>query len=95
MCEFCSADDIRQLFSVIKFSETGSNSRVKEECAYMNFLEYLDECEKSKQTFLISLFEIGVRNGAKAKILNRHKLEWPLVHVKWKPDCCPFKMYFH
>ena len=34
------------MFKKVQFSEEGSNDRVKEEGAYMMFLEYLDECEK-------------------------------------------------
>ena len=39
-------DVVRKMFKKVQFSESGSNARVKEESAYMMFLEYLDECEK-------------------------------------------------
>ena len=39
-------DTIRKMFSTIKFSEVGSNSRVSEETAYAYFIDYLEDCEK-------------------------------------------------
>ena len=42
----CMIDIVRRVFTKVRFSEDGSNARVKEESAYMMFLEYLDECEK-------------------------------------------------
>ena len=34
------------MFTEIKFSEKGTNARVSEEQAYMNFINYLEVCEK-------------------------------------------------
>ena len=33
-------DDIRKVFNEIRFSEEGSSERVKEEAAYMKFIDY-------------------------------------------------------
>ena len=42
------------MFKKVHFSEDGSNDRVKEESAYMMFLDYLDECEKGIDWMLIA-----------------------------------------
>ncbi len=39
------ADDIRNLFTVLKYSVKGSNDRIKEEASYMFFIDYMDDCE--------------------------------------------------
>lgn len=38
------------MFTVVKFSENGSNSRDKEEAAYMFFVTYMDDCEGGNNT---------------------------------------------
>ena len=38
------------MFTVVKFSENGSNSRDKEEAAYMFFVNYMDDCEGGNNT---------------------------------------------
>lgn len=35
------------MFTVIKYSEEGSNEREKEEATFMFFVDYLDDCEGS------------------------------------------------
>ncbi len=45
---FSLTDYVRTVFKAIKFSEKGTNTRTKEESAYMMFLNYIDECEKGK-----------------------------------------------
>lgn len=44
-------DSIRKLFSLIKFSEKGSNDRECEERAFMFFINYLEDCEKSEHSY--------------------------------------------
>lgn len=39
-------DVVRKVFGKVRFSEEGSNARIKEQSAYMMFIEYLEECEK-------------------------------------------------
>lgn len=39
-----SAEQMKSLFKV-KFSEKGSNVRVKEEQTYVFFVDFIDECE--------------------------------------------------
>ena len=41
-------DSVRSLFKQVKFSEEGSNARLKEQNSYMMFLDYLDDCERGK-----------------------------------------------
>ena len=45
-------DGIRKLFKV-RFSEEGSNAKIKEQNAYMMFIDYLEDCEKG-ESFAIS-----------------------------------------
>ena len=42
-CTQITVDEVRKLFKNVKFSEAGSNSRDREENAYMDFLRYLDD----------------------------------------------------
>ena len=44
---FC-ADKLRNLFTDIKYSEKGSSIRIREETAFMYFVDYLDDCEGGK-----------------------------------------------
>lgn len=53
-------DYVRKVFKDIHFSEQGSNSRTKEETAYMMFLKYLDHCEKSMHGTV--LYNVHVRD---------------------------------
>jgi len=39
------ADKLRNLFTSIKYSQKGSSSRIREETAFMQFIDYLDDCE--------------------------------------------------
>ena len=39
---------IKNLFKVM-YSEVGSNERAKEECTYIYFIDYLEECEEGIQ----------------------------------------------
>ena len=39
-------DLVRKLFVTIRFSEKGSNDRIKEEATYMMFIEYLELIEE-------------------------------------------------
>lgn len=39
-------DTIRKMFTEIKYSESGTNARAREEDAYMFFIDYLDDCER-------------------------------------------------
>lgn len=38
-------DDFRKLFTHVRYSDVGCNSRVKEEQTYMFFIDYLEDCE--------------------------------------------------
>jgi len=40
-----SLDSLRKLFTVIRYSNKGTTSRVKEETAFSYFVDYLDACE--------------------------------------------------
>jgi hypothetical protein len=40
-----TADIVRKLFIIIRYSVEGSNERQKENRAYMYFIDYLDDCE--------------------------------------------------
>ncbi len=37
---------IRKLFEVVRYSEAESNERENEECTYVFFVDYLEECEE-------------------------------------------------
>lgn len=39
-------DSIRTMFTIVRYSEKGSNEREREESSYMYFIDYLDDCEK-------------------------------------------------
>lgn len=39
-------DTVRKLFTVIRYSEAGTNARIMEETTYMYFIDYLDDCER-------------------------------------------------
>jgi len=41
-------DLIRNMFTIIKYSEKGTTERFNEEATYINFVRYLDECEKGR-----------------------------------------------
>lgn len=41
-------DIIIEIFKEVRYSESGSNDRIKEEATYALFIDYLDECEKGK-----------------------------------------------
>ena len=41
-----SADKIRKLFDVIKYSERGSNAYAKETATFMMFIDFLEDCER-------------------------------------------------
>ena len=43
-------DQLRKMFTDIKFSPTGSSGRDKEEAAYMFFLNYLEDCERESNS---------------------------------------------
>ena len=45
MCHDLSGE-LRKMFTIIKFSEKGSNRRDTEEAVYMFFVDFLDDCEK-------------------------------------------------
>ena len=40
-------DIIRHLFTEIRYSDKGTSERVREEAAFMYFIDYLDDCERS------------------------------------------------
>ena len=44
---FLIADTVRKVFTDIKFSDRGTNDRELEERAFMYFVYYPDDCEKS------------------------------------------------
>ena len=39
------------MFTHVRYSKMGTNARAKEEQAYMFFIDFLEECEQSKQGF--------------------------------------------
>lgn len=41
-------DLIHTLFTEIWYSEAGTNARIKEEAAFMYFIDYLDDCARGK-----------------------------------------------
>ena len=41
-------DVIRHLFTQIRYSDKGTSERVREETAFMYFIDYLDDCERSR-----------------------------------------------
>ena len=43
-------DDIRKLFTDVKYSEMGCNDRAREEATFILFVDYLDDCEGSEFT---------------------------------------------
>ena len=45
------SDGLRKLFTVIKFSNKGTSSRVKEETAFSYFVDYLDACEGGNKLY--------------------------------------------
>jgi len=40
------SDSLRDLFTVVRYSEKGSNERLKEEATYMHFVKYLEEIDE-------------------------------------------------
>lgn len=46
-------DSIRKLFTEIRYSELGTNARVKEEAAFMYLIDYLDDCERGMRVLLV------------------------------------------
>ena len=50
-------DGVRKVFKV-RFSENGSNAKIKEENAYMMFIEYLEECEKGMFTLFCCEYQV-------------------------------------
>lgn len=53
-----SVDDIRELFTEVKYSEKGSNERKKEEASYMFFYDYMEECQGSMSKLPIIMFAL-------------------------------------
>lgn len=51
-----TVDDIRKIFTEVKYSEKGSNDRIKEEATFMFFVDYLDDCEGSKSELFFDNF---------------------------------------
>lgn len=46
-------DYVRQVFKNIRFSEKGTHARMKEQEAYMMFLQYLNGCEKGNNCLVL------------------------------------------
>ena len=44
---------VRQVFKNIRFSEKGTNARIKEQKPYMMFLQYLNGCEKGDNCLVL------------------------------------------
>ena len=45
-------DLLRKLFTDVSYSSRGSSARIKEETAFMHFVDYLDDCEGGSYTVL-------------------------------------------
>ena len=50
------ADKLRNLFTDIKYSEKGSSIRIREETAFMYFVDYLDDCEGGKVSLTTNMY---------------------------------------
>ena len=82
-------DTIRKLFTEVRYSEAGTNARMREENVYMFFVDYLDDCERGIYVHITSCnchneshnFPCILQSVSFTLPLTRNTLQACLLHI--------------